>query len=722
MYCALCRKHGSKNLFNKSKTYSADPAVRFKKAALSDHSTSTQHKTAVTAEITQRTSSFHKDFVQSKSVRRQVYFNAFKSVYWLAKRGIPISNALPLIQLIEQMGNTDMKFFSHRSPGSVREIILTLGEVILNKILQKVNQSGKFGLLVDEVTDISTTEQMVAFIQYVTDTGLTETPFLYIADCLADSGSANSETLLKVITDNLTRLDLSTDNISGFVSDGASVMVGVKEGVATKLKRINPKIISVHCIAHRLALACTDTNADISYIKQVEEILRQLWQFMENSPKRTAAFVKVQQELLQQVQHVTVKGRRKVAHKLKKACNTRWLSFDASVQSFYHSIEAVVQTLNVLDQDAVATGLMTKIRQLRFLAAVYILKDTLPIIAQLSKAFQLGSVNFSHIAPLIQSTKDKLTQLSQTKTPVTKLREDLHEDGRLSGLRQDVTGMDSMEFHLTRMNQLLQKYITALKTNIDNRFSKSLPILTAFGMFNPEAVPLPTSTNFINYGEIHLDVLVNHFFPDDTESKQKVGVEWQNFKYQIVSWRDEMRATLQNTRHMKGCLTPTQWLLQKLMSQQLTYRPIYPCLLILAEVILSIPVSNAWPERGASKVKWLKSRLRSHTKNDLLQALLQITLNGPTTDATECEQVIRDATDHWLKKKTRRKLSQLPPLRAESTEQPMARLQDTTLAGVEAPAEDSVAVANLLNVMLLPDEQVGVDSDSETESDESETD
>ena len=30
MYCALCRKHGSKNLFNKSKTYSADPAVRFK--------------------------------------------------------------------------------------------------------------------------------------------------------------------------------------------------------------------------------------------------------------------------------------------------------------------------------------------------------------------------------------------------------------------------------------------------------------------------------------------------------------------------------------------------------------------------------------------------------------------------------------------------------------------------------------------------------------------
>lgn len=37
-------------------------------------------------------------------------------------------------------------------------------------------------------------------------------------------------------------------------------MTGKKNGVTTKLKELNPVLISVHCICHKLALACTDTN------------------------------------------------------------------------------------------------------------------------------------------------------------------------------------------------------------------------------------------------------------------------------------------------------------------------------------------------------------------------------------------------------------------------------------------------------------------------------
>ena len=43
------------------------------------------------------------------------------------------------------------------------------------------------------------------------------------------------------------------ESFSGFGSDGASVMFGNK-GVASKLKRNNPKIISIFCHNHRLAL------------------------------------------------------------------------------------------------------------------------------------------------------------------------------------------------------------------------------------------------------------------------------------------------------------------------------------------------------------------------------------------------------------------------------------------------------------------------------------
>ena len=53
-----------------------------------------------------------------------------------------------------------------------------------------------------------------------------------------------------------------------------------------------------------------------------------------------------------------------------------------------------------------------------------------------------------------------------------------------------------------------------------------------------------------------------------------------------------------------------------MLSQRATYVHFIPLLLQLAEVCVTLPVSNAWPERGASAIKRLKTRLRSTLKND----------------------------------------------------------------------------------------------------------
>ena len=54
--------------------------------------------------------------------------------------------------------------------------------------------------------------------------------------------------------------------------------------------------LNVHCICHRLALACGDANDEVSYIKTVEKILVQLWSFFKNSAKKTAAYAKAVKE------------------------------------------------------------------------------------------------------------------------------------------------------------------------------------------------------------------------------------------------------------------------------------------------------------------------------------------------------------------------------------------------------------------------------------------
>ena len=209
---------------------------------------------------------------------------------------------------------------------------------------------------------------------------------------------------------------------------GAAVMLGRNSGLAKRWKELNAKILSIHCICHRLALACTDSNKDVEYVANVEDILRQLWRYLENSPKRMATYLKVQQNI--KALDLSQKGKRVITKKLKKACKTRWLSFDSAVEFIFDELEAVMKTLTILESDATAVGLLKKISNLKFVGCLYILKHVLPSLAKLSKAFQRVSVNFNNIKPSIAYTKQKLNAVTETGTPVKEFAEDFKTVGR----------------------------------------------------------------------------------------------------------------------------------------------------------------------------------------------------------------------------------------------------------------------------------------------------
>ena len=59
------------------------------------------------------------------------------------------------------MGVDKMQYFGHRSPGAISYMFLQTGSVV-----QEVKKSGLYGLLIDEVTDISATEQLITFLRF----------------------------------------------------------------------------------------------------------------------------------------------------------------------------------------------------------------------------------------------------------------------------------------------------------------------------------------------------------------------------------------------------------------------------------------------------------------------------------------------------------------------------------------------------------------------------
>ena len=298
MFCLLCRKDNLSNKFNKSKTFNIEPSVRYRKPTLLEHVSTQQHHDAVAAEHLQRVSDFHKEVVDCENTADSVLFKVFIAIYRLAQQEISNMKLCALLELFNVTGNNEIRHFTYWSRESIRDMFLVIGQVMLERILEKRTEVRYVGLLCDDVTDIAVMEQFITFIQFVDpETASLETKFLFIENSLEKSNSADAETLFKVLYSKLDKLGIEVDKVSSLASDGAAVMLGKNSGLATRLKKLNAKILSIHCICHRLALACTDSNKDVEYVANVEGVLRQLWKYLENSPKRMATYLKVQQDV-----------------------------------------------------------------------------------------------------------------------------------------------------------------------------------------------------------------------------------------------------------------------------------------------------------------------------------------------------------------------------------------------------------------------------------------
>ena len=137
---------------------------------------------------------------------------------------------------------------------------------------------------------------MVTFLKYYDEEkGEAATAFIDLTDLLnfSETNAADAKTIHDCLLNIISRLGLELKNLKAFASDGASVMTGVNNGVAARLREhqvLNHRL-KIHCICHRLALVCADSN-QLTFLKDFEDTLIQLWVFFKNSPKRLNIYAK----------------------------------------------------------------------------------------------------------------------------------------------------------------------------------------------------------------------------------------------------------------------------------------------------------------------------------------------------------------------------------------------------------------------------------------------
>ena len=188
--------------------------------------------------------------------------------------------------------------------------------VVDEELATMVDNCCYFSLMIDESTDIATTQTLIIYIRLV-NKGEIITRLLELVQL--PGGTADH--ILGTLLDVMRTRNLPMEKLFGMATDGASVMTGVRSGVTTRMKERNPFMLTTHCIAHRLALASGKAADTVQYFKKYQQYVNTIYKYFRYSPKHSNALKRVQ-EILECADR-----------KFQQVFHTRWLSFDGAVQA-----------------------------------------------------------------------------------------------------------------------------------------------------------------------------------------------------------------------------------------------------------------------------------------------------------------------------------------------------------------------------------------------------
>ena len=164
-----------------------------------------------------------------------------------------------------------------------REVIFAISTFLRNRLLSEIGDS-VFCILIDETTDSANRNQLIVYIRWV-DAKQRKIREEYLGILQLPAGDA--ETIFDALIKFVRGEGLDIARWVAFGSDGASVMTGCNNGVATKLKEINPYMVTTHCASHRFALVCANSAEHVPYLKLTyEPALISLWAFLNYSSSR----------------------------------------------------------------------------------------------------------------------------------------------------------------------------------------------------------------------------------------------------------------------------------------------------------------------------------------------------------------------------------------------------------------------------------------------------
>lgn len=373
LYCELCRTANYKNVLAVGKKYLRDTHIN-------QHITIGDHIKAVEMDELKKNppKGSLEDFLNPiAEVPEEELMPLFRSIYWLSHNTIALLKCTSLHSLMD--AQKVEQNLNYRNENSGRDIMLCIAQIIREDVLAKIKQSPFIGLLFDESTDIALESHLSLCIKFLCENKVYNTFIQLFA-----INKKDAESIYKILYNFLNTHGLLS-KVNSISTDGASVLKSPHNGVCGKFKRIIPKVLSTHCIAHRLALGvrCLKKYQDFSGFNTA---IHRIIYFISASGKRLGILTQNELDLLD------------TDLKLLKPNNVRWLSHFAVLKRIRELYPAIVQTLDDIankEKDDLAFNLFAIMSNFTFIGKLHILCDILSIVDRPMKLFQDNSITIN---------------------------------------------------------------------------------------------------------------------------------------------------------------------------------------------------------------------------------------------------------------------------------------------------------------------------------------
>ncbi|MCO5578403.1 hypothetical protein L7F22_032244 [Adiantum nelumboides] len=452
LFCKFCMKYPHHH-----SAYSKEGSINFKVSNFKAHCRTECHVNAMEAFLMEGKESIQNSMKKVENFKDEALMTLFKVAYHMAKKRYAFSGFPDMIGLLQ---NCSVPFTTslYNDDKACVEMVYCIGKCLMDATLKKVCRSPFFGVLIDESNDISKHGHLIIYLSYLIDDCVPSYSFYGIVRI--NDGTARA--IYHAVIEELKKSKLDLSRLIAFGSDGCSTMTGKDNGVATLFRRyINPFLTSIHCVAHRAALAVSNVAKKMDYSKALEKLVNSIASYFNASGKRLEELRILQEDLACPIP------------KLEHTFDVRWLSRSSAISKVCTSLDAIL-----VETKENAPSIYAKLSKFQCIYCFHFLADILKGMAIVSKLFQKPFVDVTTVHGIIQK-EIKLIRQYYIDSP----------EVDCNALTFDVDDRDIFGADLTSALDFQISFATEIIANLEARFADN-SILSKLRILLPAQHPV----------------------------------------------------------------------------------------------------------------------------------------------------------------------------------------------------------------------------------------